>query len=151
MTGMPEGLELESRRRIYDFLTANPDLKAMYAAWLLNELNELRNWLRSSRSTVPSPVASPKRRYRPKKWPVPLPAVSTGERYAPPAVPLLSVLTTNAKGAIAETAIAKAALEVGYDVYRPMFEGGRYDLIFDTGEKLLQSTSSRSEPKRTDG
>ena len=24
MTGMPEGLELESRRRIYDFLTANP-------------------------------------------------------------------------------------------------------------------------------
>ena len=50
----------------------------------------------------------------------------------------MSVLTTNAKGAIAETALAKAALEVGYDVYRPMFEGGRYDLIFDTGEKLLR-------------
>ena len=50
----------------------------------------------------------------------------------------MSVLTTNQKGAIAETALAKAALEVGYDVYRPMFEGGRYDLIFDTGEKMLR-------------
>ena len=48
------------------------------------------------------------------------------------------MLTTNQKGAIAETALAKAALEVGYDVYRPMFDGGRYDLIFDTGERLLR-------------
>jgi hypothetical protein len=48
------------------------------------------------------------------------------------------LLTTNQKGAIAETALAKAALANGYDVYRPMFEGGRYDLIFDTGEKLLR-------------
>jgi PD-(D/E)XK endonuclease len=51
---------------------------------------------------------------------------------------LLSVLTTNAKGAIAEAALAKAALEVRYDVYRPMFEGGRYDLILDTGDTLLR-------------
>jgi PD-(D/E)XK endonuclease len=48
------------------------------------------------------------------------------------------VLTTNRKGAIAETALAKAALSAGYDVYRPMFEGGRYDLIFDTGDRLLR-------------
>jgi hypothetical protein len=48
------------------------------------------------------------------------------------------VLTTNQKGAIAEAALAKAALDAGYDVYRPMFEGGRYDLIFDTGERLLR-------------
>jgi hypothetical protein len=48
------------------------------------------------------------------------------------------LLTTNQKGAIAETALAKAALEMGYDVYRPMIEGGRYDLIFDTGERLLR-------------
>jgi hypothetical protein len=48
------------------------------------------------------------------------------------------LLTTNQKGAIAETALAKAALASGYDVYRPMFEGGRYDLIFDTGERLLR-------------
>ena len=51
---------------------------------------------------------------------------------------LLSVLTTNQKGAIAEAAIVKAALEVRYDVYRPMFEGGRYDLVFDTGGCLLR-------------
>jgi hypothetical protein len=50
----------------------------------------------------------------------------------------LSVLTTNQKGAIAETALTKAALEVGYDVYRPISEGGRYDLIFDTAERLLR-------------
>ncbi len=48
----------------------------------------------------------------------------------------MKVLTTNQKGAIAEAAITKAALELGYDVYRPSIEGGRYDLIFDTGEGL---------------
>ncbi|HEV2591628.1 MAG TPA: group I intron-associated PD-(D/E)XK endonuclease [Gaiellaceae bacterium] len=48
------------------------------------------------------------------------------------------MLTTNQKGSIAETAVAKAALEIGYDVYRPMFEGGRYDMIFDTGDRLLR-------------
>jgi hypothetical protein len=46
------------------------------------------------------------------------------------------VLTTNQKGAIAEAAITKAALELGYGVYRPSIEGGRYDLIFDTGDEL---------------
>jgi PD-(D/E)XK endonuclease len=51
---------------------------------------------------------------------------------------VLPVLTTNQKGAIAEAAIARAALISGYDVYRPMFEGGRYDLIFDTSEELLR-------------
>ncbi|MDX6450291.1 MAG: endonuclease [Gaiellaceae bacterium] len=51
---------------------------------------------------------------------------------------MLSVLTTNQKGAIAEAAIMKAGLELQYDVYRPVIEGGRYDLIFDTGERLLR-------------
>jgi hypothetical protein len=46
------------------------------------------------------------------------------------------VLTTNQKGAIAEAAIRKAAMELGYGVYRPAIEGGRYDLIFDTGDEL---------------
>jgi PD-(D/E)XK endonuclease len=32
----------------------------------------------------------------------------------------------------------KAAFEVGYEVYRPAIEGGRYDLILDTGEALLR-------------
>jgi hypothetical protein len=46
------------------------------------------------------------------------------------------MLTTNQKGAIAEAAITKAALELGYDVYRPATEGGRYDLIFDLSAAL---------------
>ena len=51
---------------------------------------------------------------------------------------LLSMLTTNQKRAIAEAAVMKAALHADYDVYRPVFEGGRYDLVFDTGERLLR-------------
>ena len=48
------------------------------------------------------------------------------------------MLTTNQKGAIAEAAIMKAAFEVGYDVYRPAIEGGRYDLILDRGDALVR-------------
>jgi hypothetical protein len=51
---------------------------------------------------------------------------------------MLPMLTTNQKGAIAEAAIMKAGLEMRYDVYRPVIEGGRYDLIFDTHERLLR-------------
>ena len=47
-------------------------------------------------------------------------------------------LSTNRKGAIAETAIAAEALRLGIDVYRPVAEGGRYDLIFDMGPFLLR-------------
>jgi PD-(D/E)XK endonuclease len=43
------------------------------------------------------------------------------------------MLTTDRKGAIAELAIALAATKAGIEVYRPMSEGGRYDLIFDIG------------------
>jgi PD-(D/E)XK nuclease superfamily protein len=38
--------------------------------------------------------------------------------------------STNQKGAIAETAIAHAAVRAGFEVYRPIAEGGRFDLIF---------------------
>jgi PD-(D/E)XK endonuclease len=41
------------------------------------------------------------------------------------------VLTTDQKGNIAEVAITLAALRLGIDVYRPIGEGGRYDLILD--------------------
>jgi hypothetical protein len=44
------------------------------------------------------------------------------------------VLSTNQKGAIAETAIVHAATVLGIDVYKPVSEGGRYDLIFDLGQ-----------------
>src|SRR4029077_12165004 len=49
----------------------------------------------------------------------------------------LSDMTTDQKGAIAEACIAAAALKLGVEVYRPMAEGGRYDMIFDVGPRLL--------------
>ena len=48
-------------------------------------------------------------------------------------------LTTNQKGAIAEAAVIKAAVLIGMDVYRPVVEGCRYDLIIDTGTRLLRT------------
>src|SRR5262249_14501266 len=47
-------------------------------------------------------------------------------------------LTTNQKGAIAEAAITKAALELGIGVYRPVAEGGRCDLIFARERELIR-------------
>jgi hypothetical protein len=46
------------------------------------------------------------------------------------------MLTTDQKGAIAEMGIAWHAYKLGIDVYRPVAEGGRCDLIFDDGERL---------------
>ena len=47
-------------------------------------------------------------------------------------------MTTNQKGAIAEAAIALEAVKLGVEVYRPMAEGGRYDLIFGLEDRLLR-------------
>ena len=47
-------------------------------------------------------------------------------------------LTTDQKGAIAETAIIHAAVKLGIGVYKPVVEGGRYDLIFDLGDELVR-------------
>jgi hypothetical protein len=46
------------------------------------------------------------------------------------------MLTSDRKGNIAETAIVAAAVKLGIDVYRPVGEGGRYDMIFDFAERL---------------
>ena len=46
-------------------------------------------------------------------------------------------LTTNEKGAIAETAITAHAVRLGIDVLRPVAEGLRYDLAFDVGDRIL--------------
>jgi hypothetical protein len=46
------------------------------------------------------------------------------------------MLSTDQKGGIAELAIAFAAARLGIDVYRPLQEGGRYDLIFGLGAAL---------------
>ena len=48
------------------------------------------------------------------------------------------MLTTNQKGAIAETAFAAHATRLGFDVYRPVAEGGRYDLILGAESRLLR-------------
>lgn len=48
------------------------------------------------------------------------------------------MLTTNQKGAVAETGIVHAAVRLGIGVYRPVVEGGRSDLIFDLGLRLVR-------------
>ena len=48
------------------------------------------------------------------------------------------MLSTNRKGAIAETAIAHHAVRLGIEVYRPVVEGGRYDLIFLIFDQLVR-------------
>ncbi len=48
------------------------------------------------------------------------------------------MLTTDQKGNIAEQAVTFAAIRLGLQVYRPVGEGGRYDLIFDLGSRLLR-------------
>ena len=46
--------------------------------------------------------------------------------------------TSNHKGAVAEAKIAAAAIKLGVPVLKPMSEHGRYDLVFDLGERLLR-------------
>ena len=48
------------------------------------------------------------------------------------------MLTTDQKGAVAETAIIHAATKLGIDVYLPVREGGRYDIIFDLETNLVR-------------
>ena len=56
-------------------------------------------------------------------------------------------LTTDQKGNVAEAAVALASLERGIDVYRPVGEGGRYDLVLDlpTGLARVQCKWARRE------
>jgi PD-(D/E)XK endonuclease len=48
------------------------------------------------------------------------------------------LLTTDQKGAVAELAITKAAIELGVEVYRPVADGGRCDLIFGFSQRLVR-------------
>jgi hypothetical protein len=50
----------------------------------------------------------------------------------------LSMLTTDQKGAIAETEIAIAAVKLGIGVFKPVVEGERYDLVFDLRPRLVR-------------
>jgi hypothetical protein len=47
-------------------------------------------------------------------------------------------LTTDQKGAIAESAIVHAAIKLGIGVYKPLSDGERYDLVFDVRTRLLR-------------
>jgi hypothetical protein len=47
-------------------------------------------------------------------------------------------MTTDQKGAIAEAAIALAATRLNIDVYKPVAEGGRCDLILGIGNQLMR-------------
>jgi prevent-host-death family protein len=48
------------------------------------------------------------------------------------------VLSTNRKGAIAETAIAAAATKLGVSVLRPIVDHARYDLAFEIGDRIFR-------------
>jgi hypothetical protein len=47
-------------------------------------------------------------------------------------------MDSNRIGAIAETKIAAEAVELGFEVLRPIVDGGRYDLVFDLGKGLVR-------------
>jgi len=46
--------------------------------------------------------------------------------------------TSDQKGSIAESAIAFAAIKLHIGVLKPLSDGHRYDLVFDTGFRLLR-------------
>jgi hypothetical protein len=51
---------------------------------------------------------------------------------------VLPELTTDQKGAIAESAIVHAAIKLGIGVLKPLSDGHRYDLVFDIGSHLVR-------------
>jgi hypothetical protein len=59
------------------------------------------------------------------------------------------VFSTDQKGAIAESAIACAAIKLGIDVYKPLSDGTRYDLIFDLAGRLYACSASGQNDCRT--
>jgi hypothetical protein len=62
-------------------------------------------------------------------------------------------MTTDQKGAIAEAAIALAATRLNVDVYKPVAEGGRCDLILGIGNQTdagpMQMGISRQRCRRS--
>ena len=45
-------------------------------------------------------------------------------------------MNTHTKGQLAELKVQQRAVEKGYLVSKPIYDGGRYDLIIDDGQKL---------------
>ena len=48
------------------------------------------------------------------------------------------MLSSDQKGSIAESAIALAAIKLHIGVLKPLSDGHRYDLVFDTGAQLVR-------------
>ena len=48
------------------------------------------------------------------------------------------MLTTDQKGAVAESAIVHAAIKLGVGVLKPLTDGERYDLVFDLRPELMR-------------
>jgi PD-(D/E)XK endonuclease len=56
------------------------------------------------------------------------------------------MMSTNQKGAVAETAIVHEAVKLGIEVYRPVTEGGRFDLIFAFEDASLARVQCKWAP-----
>jgi hypothetical protein len=56
------------------------------------------------------------------------------------------MLSTSQKGAIADTAIAHEAIKHGIEVYGPVVEGGRFDLIFAFDDASLARVQCKWAP-----
>jgi hypothetical protein len=52
------------------------------------------------------------------------------------------VLSTDQKGSIAEIMIAATAIKLGIDVYKPINDGTRCDLVFDLAGSSLAFNAS---------
>src|SRR5581483_7981014 len=89
-------------------------------------------------------AAARARSLRPSPLGLILAAWSTGDkrlavsRPSGPSRTLLAVLTTNQKGAVAETAVIHEAVKLGLGVWIPVSAHERYDLILDVGTRLLR-------------
>jgi PD-(D/E)XK endonuclease len=61
--------------------------------------------------------------------------VLSGNHPSESAASLVKVLTTDQKGSIAEWGVSWHAMRLGIDVFRPLNDGTRCDLIFDLAGK----------------
>ena len=91
-------------------------------------------WRRRAGRTWPGPRG---RRLRARRAGVPAAADSSGPSDRRTSVRIME-LSPSDKGAIAEAEITAAAVRLGVVVARPLSEGRRYDLILDTGPRLLR-------------
>jgi hypothetical protein len=56
-------------------------------------------------------------------------------------------LSSSRKGAVAEAEIAAALMHLDLVVLRPLCEGGRYDIVVDTGAQLLRVQCKWASPR----